>query len=230
MRRFYRAVDVDSDAEGFLIRLDGRVLKTPAKAELRLPTAAFAEALAEEWRRQGEKIDPETMPLMRVMATAIDRVGPRRADVITETAGYAHADLLCYRAPEPADLKSRQEAQWQPWLDWLQACHGISLKVTQGVVAIAQDRKMLAKITTLIGGQDDIRLTVLHLATAALGSVVLALALLNGEIGMEEAFALSQLDEAYQADRWGEDSEAAARRALLHREIADYARVLTLIN
>ena len=230
MRRFYRVVDVVPDRNEFIIKLDQRFLKTPAKAELRLFTRSLADAVANEWRCQGDKIIPESMPFMRLAATAIDRVANRRAEIITEITAYGSTDLLCYRAAHPDDLVRRQEDLWQPQLNWLCNRYGIDLKVTTGVMMIVQDAGALAKIAALAEQQNDLRLTILHLTTSALGSVVLALALLTGEIDAEMAYALSQLDETYQIERWGEDHEAAKQQANLKRDIADYARFLALLS
>ena len=55
MKRFWKDVAVVEDG----IRLDGRPVRTPARAELKLPTAALAEAVAGEWRAQAESIIAE---------------------------------------------------------------------------------------------------------------------------------------------------------------------------
>jgi chaperone required for assembly of F1-ATPase len=69
----------------------------------------------------------------------------------------------------------------------------------------------------------------LHNATALCGSVIVGLALLAGRIGPDEAFEISQLDETFQIERWGEDVELAARRAAVRKEIeatAEFTRLL----
>ena len=61
-KRFYTDVTVEGEGDGFAVKLDGRSVKTPGKKLLALPTRAAAELVAEEWRAQGETIDPGSMP------------------------------------------------------------------------------------------------------------------------------------------------------------------------
>lgn len=219
MRRFYKTVSVAPDARDFEIRLDDRPLRTPARRPLRLPTPALAEAVAAEWDRQGEKIVPAGMHLTQLVYTARDRVAPDRAAVIDAAVGYAETDLLCYRAEHPQNLVDRQHRVWQPLLDWCAIAHDAPLAVTKGVTPVAQPEESIASLRRAVEAQDDFRLIALQTATSLLGSLVLALALLDRRIGWEEAMAASMLDEDFQIERWGEDAEAAKRRAALSEEL-----------
>jgi len=104
MKRFYRETGVAADEGGYTVTLDGRPVRTPAKAALILPTRALAEAIAAEWDEQETEIRPHRMPLMQLASTAIDRVRPRRDAVIDEIAAFAERDMLCYRADSPVEL------------------------------------------------------------------------------------------------------------------------------
>ena len=73
-------------------------------------------------------------------------------------------------------------------------------------------------------------LTALHCATTACGSVVIGLALVERHLDAEAAWQASQLDETFQIERWGEDAEAAARRAALKRDIEATDRFLRLLR
>ncbi len=84
MKRRYREVAVAATDGGFGLALDGKPVNTPAGAPLAIPSRELAEAIAEEWSVQGEQVLPDTMPLMQLMATALDRVGPLRAQAIDE--------------------------------------------------------------------------------------------------------------------------------------------------
>ncbi len=215
---------------GIGVRLDGRPIKTPAKAALLLPTAALAEAIAGEWRAQKQDIDPLAMPLTRLANTAIDRVAPRRAEVIEEILAYGGSDLVCYRVERPAELAARQASVWQPLLDWLAAQHGARLETLFGVTHQAQPQAALDALGRAVDCFADMELAALHSATSASGSLVVALALAARRIDAEAAFTASQLEEAFQAERWGEDEEAAQRQAELRADLAaaadfiDYCR------
>ncbi len=228
MKRFYEKVVVVAEAGGATIRLDGRPVRTPARALLVLPDRALAEAVAGEWRAQADTVDPRSMPLMRIAATAIDRVAPRLEAVIDEIAAYADSDLVCYRAEGPPELVARQHEAWQPLLNWLAGRYGARLAVTVGVVHRPQSKAKLAALRKAVAGHDAMALAALHLATGAAGSLVVALALAAGEIAADEAFALSQLDESFQIERWGEDAEARARRQALAADIDSAGRFLKL--
>jgi chaperone required for assembly of F1-ATPase len=214
MKRFYRQATVGDD---FGVLLDGRPLKTPAAADLKLPSRSLAEAIAEEWRGQGETLDPHAMILTKLANTAIDRVAPRRAAIVEELVGYGGADLLSYRADDIA-LALRQAARWDPIVDWARAALGASLAVTTGVTHVPQSAETLVALGRALGGLDDWSLSALQTLTTVTGSLTLALAVAAGRVTAAEAFALSRLDEDYQAEKWGEDHEAKKRAEGLARE------------
>jgi chaperone required for assembly of F1-ATPase len=229
-KRFYRAAKAEAAPDGHAIRLDDRLLKSPGGNPFLLPTAALADAIAEEWRSQGERIVPASMPLMQLAATAIDRVGPALAETVAGIGSYATTDLLCYRAEAPAALVDRQQRLWQPLLDWAALHLDASFRVTAGVVPLDQPPATLAAVHTALGALDPFRLVALSVLTQATGSAVLAMALQAGRIDAETAFELSQLDETFQIERWGEDAEAMRRRALVKSDIAAAGRFLSLLE
>ncbi len=204
-------------------------MRTPAKAELCLPTRPLAEAIAAEWAAQEEKVRPATMTLMQLAATGIDRVPDRRGAVVAEIAAYARSDLLCHRAEAPPELVARQDAEWQPLLDWAAAQIGAELQVTTGVMPAAQPAEALVACEAAVAAFDDLALAALHLATTASGSLVVALALAAGRLDAAEAWSVSQLDETFQIERWGRDPEAETRRERIRHDIAAAKRFLELL-
>lgn len=212
------------------VHLDGRMVKTPAKNPLHLPSRALAEAIACEWAQQEEEIEPQTMPLTSLACTAVDRVTPQRDLVIGEVAKYGETDLVCYRVPYPRALAERQEATWGPLVKWAERRYDISLVVTESLLAVAQPRQTLEALRAAVASHDDLALTALHGATTSAGSLIIALALLEGEIDAEAAWAAAQLDECYQSEQWGEDAEAVERREALRADIADVARFYRLLR
>jgi chaperone required for assembly of F1-ATPase len=229
MKRVYREATTRQAGDVWGIALDGRPMRTPAKYELVVPSAALAAAIAAEWDAQQDDIRPATMPLTRLAATAIDRTRAQRDLVVAETANYASTDLVCYRAERPPELIARQQAEWQPLLDWAMLRYDASLAVTSGILPRPQSPAALKALAAVVATQDDFRLTALHTMTAACGSLVIALALLEGRFDAAAAFAVSQLDETFQIEAWGEDAEAAARRQGLAEDIAAAARFVVLL-
>jgi len=225
MKRFYKVVTVT--AAPHHIHLDGRPVKTPMRAALALPTASLADAIAAEWQAQGDTIHPHSMPLTKLANTAIDRVAAMRDTVSDQIVAYSN-DLLCYRAAEPAELAAREAAAWDPLLDWAAERYGARLQVRTGITHFAQDLGAVAALRRAVEATDPFLLTGLHTAATILGSLVLTLALAEGRLDADTAFALSQLDDRYQAERWGEDAEAAVRAANLLAELQAVERFIAL--
>ena len=229
-RRFYKTATARPEGDGFTVSLDDRGLKTPAKRPLILPTAGLAQAIADEWAGQGDSIKPLTMPLTRLAYTAIDRLADDPTKAIDEAASYAGTDLVCYRAAHPAMLVRRQEEGWQPLLDWLSRRYDVALTVTSGIMAVQQSAEALARLKAVVAARDAMRLAALHALTTTAGSLVIALAVVEGEIDAARAFDLAHIDETVQAEQWGEDAEAAAAREAVRQDMAATCRFLALLG
>ena len=230
MKRFYTSVTVVPVGDGFGVELDGKALKTPSKGPLALPTEALAQGIAEEWDAQLETVRPDTMRLMQLASTALDRVALHRAAVVDETAGYAASDLLCYRAEGPDSLVAREAQLWQPLLDWAMVRFDAPLAVTSGIVHVDQPAASLKALRAVLLDLDPLTLTAVADLTAACGSLILALAVWDGRIDAAGAAAAALIDETVQNERWGEDAEAKARRERLIADIHAAARFLTLLK
>jgi chaperone required for assembly of F1-ATPase len=230
LKRVYREVSTRPANGGWGVALDGRPMRTPAKRELIVPTEALAAAIAAEWDAQQDEVRPATMPLTRLAATTIDRTAVQRDQVVAETASYAGTDLVCYRAERPPELVARQQAVWGALLDWAMLRYDVPLSITSGVIPKRQSPEALNAFAAVVAAQDDFRLTALHTLTAACSSLVIALAVFEGRLNAEAAFAASQLDETFQIEQWGEDAEAAARRRALAEDIAAAARFAALLE
>ena len=226
MKKVYTHAAVTATADGFGITLDGRPLRTPAGRHLVVPRASLAASIVGEWASQDEVVVPDTMPMTQLASTTLDRIIPNRQAIIDQLINYGSTDLLCYRADSPRDLTERQESVWQPLVDWVSVGLGAELVVTSGVVPIAQPEASLAALRRIIEAYDDFRLAALQSAVAAMGSLILGVALVEGRIDADEAYEASQLDETYQIEFWGEDAEARARRERLHRDVSAAARFL----
>lgn len=220
MKRFYEEATVGTAEAGHTILLDGRPVRTPGRALLAMPNATLAQAVAAEWAAQLETIKPEAMPLTRLANTVVDQLPAKRPDALQEIAGYAAADLLCYRVPHPASLAERQQATWQPWLIWAAEHLAAPLLTTTDLDPVPQPRASLEALSRTAEALDDWRLVGLHATTRLTGSMVLGLAMVEGELGAEPAFTAAMLEELFEIEQWGLEAEQAKRHAALRTDLA----------
>lgn len=225
-KRFYKAVDHAADGDTFVIRLDGKPVRTPARHHLGVTSKAIADALIAEWAAQGHEIDPATMPLTRLVNSAIDGVADKQDEVRAEILRYAGSDLLCYRADKPERLVSWQARLWNPPLDWMKSRFHARFLLAEGVIFVEQFPETIAAVDAAIGAIDPLRLAALNTVTVLTGSTVLALAVLHGEMTAADAWAAAHVDEDFEAEVWGADAEASARRAARWQEMQAAALVL----
>jgi len=230
MKRFYKTVSVEAVDGGWEVRLDGRSVRSPAKAALVFRSEPLARAVAEEWGAQGDEIHPLSMPMMQLASTAVDVVGKNRAAIVDGVAKYAETDLLCYRAEHPRELVDRQAKAWQPLLDWATLRYDAPLHVHAGLMPKPQPEDATRALRHAVDAHDDWMLSALQSATSACGSLVVALALIEQRIDAAEAFAASQVDETFQIEQWGEDPEAAKRREGLRADIDAARRFVDLLR
>lgn len=227
-KRFWKAAAAVPVEGGYSVQLDGRPVKTPAKAPLVVPTLAMAQALAAEWDAQQGEVHPDTMPASRAANSAIDKVAPQFAEVAELIAAYGGSDLLCYRATGPEPLVARQAAAWDPLLEWAAARYQAPLVATAGVMHIAQPPGSLAALSAAVFACTPFELAALHDLVAITGSLVLGLAVAEGRLTADDAFALSRIDEHWQIEQWGADEEAAALESAKHQALCDAARFYQL--
>jgi len=230
MKRFYQNVCIEQADDAYQVCLDGRAITSPLKAELLLPSKQLAQKIAEEWDAVDTDIIPAQMPFFSLAVTAIDRVATQREDLIYEMERYLLNDLLCYREAENLILQSRQQEMWDEALLWAQENHGINLVITTGIMPIEQDKKNAEKLRNLLTAMDVWQLSCFVRATMISGSGVLALRFITGGISSDHLFSLCFLDELYQIEKWGDDTEAAERRSLVQRELQDIADFLRLLG
>lgn len=229
MKRFYAVAEARVVDGGWEVALDGRPVRTPARAPLLLPTAALAEGVAAEWQAQDERIEPLTMPLTGLSNAAIDRIAPEREAFAAGLAAYAATDLLAYRAGSPAVLAARQAEAWDPWLAWLARRYDVALLTTAGIAHVAQAPAALTRIGAAYASFDAFRLAATSSAVTITGSAVLGLAFAESAIDAEAAWAAGHLDELWQAEQWGRDPLAEAAQAERRASLAAAERLLALL-
>jgi chaperone required for assembly of F1-ATPase len=229
VKRFYDKAAAAPAAGGVALFLDARPVKTPARAALEVPTDALAEAIADEWNAQGETVEPRTMPLTGLANAAIDRVAPEPAAFAAVLARYGESDLLCYRAGGPRPLVERQAAAWDPLLAWARRRYDVDFAVTAGIVHRPQPPATVERLAAAVAARDAFRLAALSPLVTISGSLVIALALAEGEVGLDQAWAAATVDEAWQAEQWGEDPLAVEALENRRREFDAAYRFLTLL-
>jgi len=231
LKRFYATVDVAGEGESFKISLDGRTVRTPAGTELMLPTEAAARLVADEYDAQKEHIDPLTMPVTRLVNTAIDGVAAEMQAVTEDILRYATSDLLYYRAEAPERLIKLQADAWDPVLDWAETTFSVRFILAEGVMHVEQPRSTIAAVGAyLLPRRDPLRLTALHVMTSLTGSAILALAVEAGAIDPEAAWQAAHVDEDWNISQWGEDAEATARRDARKRDMMGAVALLRAIE
>lgn len=219
-KRFYKTATIAEVDGGYTVNLDGRAIKTPARATLTVPTQALAEAIADEWAAQGETLDLARMTLTKLANVAIDRTPQTRDEMAIELTRYAQTDVTCYLAEGPTPLRKRQDAAWRPWREWIGEKLGIMLIPVEGITAAPQPEDSLIKVGAHALMLDDFRLTGLTWGCSLLGSAVLAIAVEQGALPAADAFDASVIDADWQAENWGTDEEAADIRVQRAREAA----------
>ena len=229
MRRFYKEAAVEPVESAFRLLLDGRPVKTPGRAPLAAPSAVLAEAIAEEWNAQGEQVDPHAMPLTGLANAAIDRVAPDKDAFARTLTIFGESDLVCYRAEGPQRLVERQSERWDPIIAWARRRYDIDLEVVCGVIHRPQSRGTLDQLGQAVNARSPFELAGLAPLVTVSGSLVIALALAEGGIDFETAWAAGTLDEQWQAERWGEDSEATKAIEARRRDYEAGYRFLTLL-
>jgi chaperone required for assembly of F1-ATPase len=230
MKRFWKEVAVVAQDGSWAIELDGRPVRTPARAALVVPTEALANAIAEEWRSVGEEIHPRSMPLTALSNAAIDRVAPERQAVAGGLARYAEADLACYRSDWPPELVERQKTGWDKLLSWARRRYDVDFSTTSGLIHVPQPPATVEQLGQAVAALDSFRLAGLSPLVTIGGSLIAALAVLEKAMSAEEAWQAVSIDERWQLEQWGADSEAGAALENKHRDFFAAAKFLSLLD
>ncbi len=235
MKRFWDQACVAEIDGGYCVQLDGRAVKLPGGAPLQVPTRALAKAIADEWRDvaggvRNAEFRMEDLPLTRIASTGQERVAPNPEATVRAMVKYGETDLLCYRATDPESLAAAQAAHWQPWIDWAARALDAPLRVTGGIVPVQQDAAALQALQRAVARYSPLHIAALGVLVPALGSLVLALAVAEGEIAPDVAHDVATVDDLHQEKLWGVDKEAAARRAEMRKDVLLAARLIELLG
>jgi len=230
VKRFWKEVSVERESSGWAIRLDERPVRTPARASLFVPSRALAEAIADEWRPVGETIDPRAMPLTGLANAAIDRIAPEPHAFVAGIATYAEADLACYRSDWPPELVSRQAQSWDELLAWGRRRYDVDFSTTSGLLHVPQPQATIDRLSQAVAELDAFHLAGLSPLVTAGGSLLAALAVLEKALTPEEAWDAVSIDDRWQLEQWGADSEARAALENRRKDFLAAARFLDLLE
>jgi chaperone required for assembly of F1-ATPase len=211
-KRFYAKADVTEAEGGYAITLDGKPIRTPSGRIITAPSRDIAQAIAAEWEAQQETINPLTMPLTRFANSVVEAVTDRVEAVAADIAKYLASDLLFYRAGHPEALVARETAHWDPVVFWAADSLGAHFILAQGIVHVRQPDTAIEAARAALP-TDPWSVAAMHVVTTLTGSALLALALLHGACEADQVWAAAHVEEDFNADQWGVDEEAAARRA-----------------
>lgn len=221
-KRFYKEVSI----EGGQLLLDGKSVKTRSGKAVAHASRKLMESVAEEWAGREKDINYREMPLTRLLMAALELDDAARSALTQHMLGYAETDLICYYAPDDAVLAAKQRVGWNPWLEWLREKYGVTLHFTSGIIPVPQEEEALSRLRNHVEQKTGEELVALNELTATLGSIVLALAVLEGALDASPASELSMLDESHQAERWGEDTESTHHRKTKAGDISAVERFL----
>ena len=229
-KRFYKMAAVQAADGGFAVGLDGRVPKTPGMKPVVVPSETLAVAMADEWAAQGEFIDPQTMPLVRLVNSAVEGGEGSIPALRAEIVKYAGNDLLLYRADAPESLVQRQEQIWDDALLKLARQFGVAFQATVGITHQPQPPATLARLDAVLEDEPLLPLTAMNSTMSITGSGLLAIAVRHGLLTPEEAWVAAHVDEDHQIGLWGEVEEITVRRAKRRAEFDAANRVLELLS
>lgn len=230
MKRFWTSAEPVEAEQGWGIALDGKTLRTPARAPLVVPSHALADAIADEWASVAETVDPRTMPLTGLANAAIDRVAVDPDAFAAGIARYAEADLACYRAEFPVELTARQAERWDALLCWARRRYDVDFCTTAGVMHVAQPAATVQRLVHAVAALDPFPLAGLSPLVTTGGSLLAALAVLEQALTAEEAWRAVTIDEQWQLEQWGSDTEAEAALDARRRDFFAAARFLELLG
>ena len=230
MKRFWKEAAAVPQGALWGIELDGRPVRTPARALLQVGREQLARAIAEEWGSVGDNVDPRSMPLTGLANAALDRVQPDAEAFAGGLAKYGESDLLTYRADGPRALVERQAAEWDPLLKWARRRYDVDFVVTEGVSFVPQAPATVARLSQAVAAFDPFRLAGLAPMVTIGGSLIAALAVAEEAALPEEAWSAITLDERWQLEKWGADAEAEAALENRRADFTAAARFLELLR
>ena len=227
-KRFYTAAGVARVDGGFTVTLDGRPTRTPGRVPAVVASEPLAALMAAEWAAQSERIDPDSMPVVRLVNSAIESGEAQLPVFRDEVLKYAANDLLLYRADAPAELVAAEEQAWDAALVKLARHFAVGFQPTIGIIHQPQPAPTLARLATALTDEPLLPLTALVSITSLTGSGLLAIGLRQGLFAPDEVWTAAHVDEDHNIRLWGAVDDAIARREKRRTEFDAAVTVLEL--
>ena len=229
MKRFWTDAEAVEEAGGWAILLDGRPLRTPARASLLLPSRGLADAIVEEWRQAPDDVNPRAMPLTGLANAAVDRIASDQGTFAASVAKYAEADLICYRAEGPPALVARQHELWDPLLAWARRRFDVEHRVTTALLHVPQPDETVKRLQLAVTRLDPFVLAGFSQLVTIGGSLVAGLAIVEQAFSVDQAWNAVSIDEHWQLEQWGSDAEAEAALENRKRDFFVAAQFVALL-
>ena len=235
MNRFYKKAHAVQSDDAYEVQLDGRSVKLPeSKQPLSVPTLALAEHIAAEWDAQDGAIVPDSMPLMQIASTCLDKVSGLRAAMHAQLMKYVDTDLLFYRTDNPPDLRALQEAAWDPVLAMFADEYNVQPQVTDGLVALSQPAALHTAIDGLLSDLSDEAFTVAQIAVPASGSLITGILFTQGKLDADQVLAIARVEERhkdsiYDAEKYGPDPAIEKSDEAMMRDLRACRQYLDLL-
>ena len=226
MKRFWSEVGVDAAG---VITLDRKPVRTPGRLPLAIPHPALADAVGAEWRAVTGEIAPRAMPLTGLSNAAIERIPADQTTFAASLATFGESDLLYYRAEEPPALVARQALLWDPLLACARMRYDVHFEVIGGLIHRVQPAATIARLSEAVAARSPWELAGLAPIVTIGGSLVAALALLEGAASVDEAWRAVEADEDWQTEQWGRDEVSLAALESRRRDFHNAARFLKLL-
>ncbi len=147
-------------------------------------------------------------------------IAKNREEVIDRLVQFALTDMLLFWGTNK-ELAERQEKIWGPILQW--ASYEVNTKFikTQSIDVPSQEENSAQRLKMFMETLSNKELAAFYIAALNMKSVLLAAALIKGKINAQQAFEAAYLEELWQAENWGVETEAEKRRTEIRKELQE---------
>ncbi|EGG12972.1 uncharacterized protein MELLADRAFT_32252 [Melampsora larici-populina 98AG31] len=209
MQRFWKTVDIHPSEDGnFHIRLDQRKLVTPSGNQLVIPRSkiALAVLVAREWAEQRKILKQHSLPLTSLVSRSIDGMKVEdRDEIIDSLLNYLDTDTVCFFEEKPQRLVDLQDKHWKPLIEWISQTYSVNLKIHHDSILFAKQSPATKEaLRSVVMHFDRLKLAGFERAVHVTKSFVIALALVEGKLTVDEASDASRVEVLSQIARWGE--------------------------
>lgn len=188
------------------VELGGNTLWS-SRGPMLFPKYALALGVAAEWERQGKMLKSTSMPLTSLCTVAFEGFlyendTKPKLDKLSE---YFWTDSACYRSPEEAALKDKQDRILSPVLRWLEDKYNVEeIFTTSETIRLAHSEETAKTLLSQMERMDCWELSIMDSLVKLSKSYLLGLAFVDGHLSAESFYIAARLEEDHQILRWGE--------------------------